>query len=371
MDAERQERLRYFGCAGVVGLLLLLNLTGVFKTVFGIDTAAILTVLAGYRIFRNAIAALLEGDISADLAICAPVIAALSIGQYLAAAEAMFVMLIGEGLEAYAAGRTSAAIHRFVEQMPRRARLLRGAQEIEVDASSLTPGDQILVRAGERIPSDGVVSLGISSIDESTITGEALPRDKQPGDEVFSGTLNGHGLLHITVTRAGDETTLSRVIHLVEEASEQRAPVERLADRFARYFLPALLLAAGLTFYFTHDWLRTVAVLLVACPCALILATPTAMVAAIGGLARRGILVRGGTILELAAKVDTVVFDKTGTVTEGQFEIVRIIALDRDESDLLGLAAAAERGSDHMLARVIVEEARARKVRIPQCGEAS
>src|SRR5882672_1373756 len=139
MDPERRERLRYFGFAGIVGVLLLLNLLG------------------GYRIFRNSIAALLEGNISADLAICVAVIAALSIGQYLAAAEAMFVMLIGEGLEAYAAGRTSAAIHRFVEQMPRRARLLRGGQEIEVDASSLVPGDQILVRAGESIPSDGVV----------------------------------------------------------------------------------------------------------------------------------------------------------------------------------------------------------------------
>jgi Cu+-exporting ATPase len=357
MDSEHRERLRYFGFAGIVGLLLLLNLFGVFTTVFGIDTAAILTVLAGYRIFRNAIAALLEGDISADLAICVAVIAALVIGQYLAAAEAMFVMLIGEGLEAYAAGRTSAAIRRFVERMPRRARLLRGGQEMDVDAATLTLGDEIVVRAGERIPSDGTISIGISSIDESTITGESLPRDKQIGDEVFSGTLNGNGLLHITVTRAGDETTLSRVIRLVQEASEQRAPVERLADRFARYFLPALLIAAGLTFYFTRDWLRTVAVLLVACPCALILATPTAMVAAIGGLARRGILVRGGTVLQQAAQIDTVLFDKTGTVTEGRFEIVRIIPVDAGEPELLQLAAAAESGSDHVLARVILEEA--------------
>jgi Cu+-exporting ATPase len=157
----------------------------------------------------------------------------------------------------------------------------------------------------------------------------------------------------------------------VQEAKAKPAPVQRAADRYAKYFLPALLLSAALTFYFTGNWLRTVAVLIVACPCALILATPTAMVAAIGGLARRGILVRGGSILELAAKVDTVIFDKTGTVTEGQFEIIRIIALDRDENDLLGLAAAAERGSDHMLARVIVEQARLRKVRVPPCEDAS
>ncbi|HYL38002.1 MAG TPA: FtsH protease activity modulator HflK [Bryobacteraceae bacterium] len=365
MDSERSERLRYFGFAAFVGLLLLLNLTGYFKTIFGIDTAALITVLAGYRIFFNAISALLEKEISADLAICIAVIAALAVGQYLAAAEAMFIMLVGEGLEAYAAGRTSAAIHRFVQQMPRRARLLRDGQEQEVDASSLSEGDTIVVRAGERIPADGVVLSGLSSVDESTITGEALPREKEPGQDVYSGTLNGNGLLRIRVTRAGQETTLSRVVALVEEAREQRAPVERLADRYARYFLPALLLAAALTFYFTRDWLRTVAVLIVACPCALILATPTAMVAAIGGLARRGILVRGGTVLQQAAKVDTIVFDKTGTITAGQFEIIRVIPLAETEDRLIALAAAAESGSDHVLARVIAQEAIRRNLDLP------
>jgi Cu+-exporting ATPase len=366
MDSERSERIRYFGFAGFAGLLLLLNLAGYFKTIFGIDTAAIVAVLAGYRIFFNSIAALLEKEISADLAICIAVIAALAVGQYLAGAEAMFIMLVGEGLEAYAAGRTSAAIHRFVEQMPRRARLLRNGVEHEVDAASLGEGDVIVVRAGERIPADGVVMSGVSSVDESTITGEPLPREKDSGTEVFSGTLNGNGLLQIRVTRAGSETTLSRVVALVQEARQQRAPVERLADRYARYFLPALLLAAALTFYFTRDWVRTVAVLIVACPCALILATPTAMVAAIGGLARRGILVRAGTVLQQAAKVDTLVFDKTGTITGGQFEIVRVIALRGSEPDVIRLAAAAESGSDHVLARVIGEEARRRGIRVPR-----
>ena len=365
MDSERSERIRYFGFAGFVGLLLLLNVTGYFKTIFGIDSAAIVTVLAGYRIFFNSIAALLEREISADLAICIAVIAALAVGQYLAGAEAMFIMLVGEGLEAYAAGRTSAAIQRFVEQMPRRARLLRNGEEQEIDAASLGEGDVIVVRAGERIPADGVVMSGVSSVDESTITGEPLPREKGSGADVFSGTLNVNGLLQIRVTRAGSETTLSRVVALVEEAREQRAPVQRLADQYARYFLPALLLAAALTFYFTRDWLRTVAVLIVACPCALILATPTAMVAAIGGLARRGILVRGGTVLQQAAKVDTLVFDKTGTITHGQFEIIRVISLHGSELEVIRLAAAAESGSDHVLARVIGEEARQRGIRLP------
>lgn len=361
------ERVRYFGFAGIVGLLLLLNLTGTFREVAGIDTAAILTVVAGYRTFYNAIAGLLERRISADLAICIAVIAALSVGEYLAAAEAMFIMLVGEGLEGYAAKRTSRAIQQFVEQMPRRARLLRDGEEVEVDAAALLKGDVIVVRAGERLAADGVIAEGASSLNEASITGEPVPRDKQAGDDVFMGTLNGEGLLKVRVTRAGEETTLARVIHLVEHARENKAPVERLADRFAKYFVPALLLAAAGTFYFTRDWMRTVSVLIVGCPCALILATPTAMVAAIGGLARRGILVRGGGVLQEAARLNTLLFDKTGTVTEGRFEVLRLLPHGggeraRSEEDLLRLAAAAERGSEHVLARVIVETARERGV---------
>jgi P-type Cu+ transporter len=359
---ERKQLIQQFGFAAFIGLLLLLNVTGIFTTVAGIDTAAILTVIAGYRTFFTAISGLLQRKISADLAICIAVIAALFAGQYLAAAEAMFIMLIGEALEGYAAGRTHAAIHRFVEQLPRHARVIRNGQEIEIDSAQAVPGDIAIVRAGERIPADGVILHGDSSIDESTITGEPLPRDKGAGDEVFSGTLNGHGLLRITVTRTGSDTTLARVIKLVEHAREKRAPVERMADRFARYFLPALLLVAGLTFYFTRDWLRTVSVLIVACPCALILATPAAMVAAIGGLARRGILVRGGTVLQNAAKVDSVFFDKTGTLTEGRFGVIKVVPVGRTESEVVALAATAEYGSEHVLARAILEEARHRGI---------
>jgi Cu+-exporting ATPase len=371
MDEERRERIRYYTFAAFVGVLLALNWLGIFRTILGIDTAIAVTLLAGYKTFYNSISALMERRISADIALCIAVIAALAVGQYLAAAEAMFIVLVGEGLESYAAGRTEAAIHRFVEQMPRRARLLRDGREEEVDSATLAPGDRIAVRAGERIPADGTILAGASAIDESSITGEPLPREKSIGEEVFSGSLNGGGLLEIGVSRAGDDTTLARVVQLVQEAQQRRAPVERLADRAAKYFLPALLLAAALTFYFTRDWMRTVAVLIVACPCALILATPTAMVAAIGGLARRGILVRGASVLQLAAKVDSVVFDKTGTITEGRFEIVRIVSVDGDEAWLLALAAAAERASDHPLARVIEAEAARRGLKLPAVERAT
>lgn len=368
-DAHR-ERLRTFAFAAVVGILLLLNFTGVWKTVFSIDTAAILALVAGYRTIAHAIGRLLAGEITADLAIVIAVLAAMSVGEYLAAAEAMFIMLVGEGLEGYAATRTKAAIQRFVERMPHHARLLRAGQEEEVDVEDVEPDDLVLVRAGERIPVDGVLISGQSDVDESTITGEPLPRPRGTGDEVFSGTLNGSGLLTIRVTRAGSDTTLARVVRLVEQARERKAGVVRTADRYARYFLPAILLIATATWYFTRDWLRTVSVLIVACPCALILATPAAMVAAIGGLARRGILVRGGTIIEAAAKVDAAVFDKTGTLTEGQFTIVDIVPADRSSDHVLALAAAAETASEHPLAKVIVEEARGRNLTIPSASDA-
>ena len=370
MNEDRRQRIIYYSYAAFVGVLLLLNWLGIFKTLFGIDTAVFITLLAGYKTFYNTLSAILEKRVSADIALCVAVVAALAAGEYLAAAEAMFIVLVGEGLESYAAGRTTAAIERFVEQMPRQATILRDGREETIQAEQLLAGDSVLVRSGERIPADGVIESGISTVDESSITGEPIPQEKKVGDEVFSGTLNNNGLLRMRVSRSGGNTTLARVIELVKEAQERRSPVERLADRAAKYFLPALLISAGLTFYLTRDWSRTVAVLIVACPCALILATPTAMVAAMGGLARRGILVRGAAVLERAAKTDVIVFDKTGTITEGKVEIVRILTVGRSEDEVLSLAAAAEWASGHPLARAIVAEAKRRRLTVVESDAA-
>jgi Cu+-exporting ATPase len=369
MREEQRERFIYYSYAAGVGVLLLLNWLGVFTTLFGINTAVFITLLAGYKTFYNSLSSIMEKRISADIALCVAVIAALTVGQYFAAAEAMFIVLVGEGLESYAAGRTTAAIKRFVEQLPRTATRIRDGQEDTVPANLLRVGDLILVRSGEQIPADGVIESGFSAVDESSLTGEPLPKEKRPGDEVFSGTLNHNALLRIRVTRSGTNTTLARVIELVKEAQGKRAPVERLADRYAKYFLPALLLSAALTFYFTRDWLRTVAVLVVACPCALILATPTAMVAAMGGLARRGILVRGAAVLERAAKTNAVVFDKTGTITEGKVEIVGILPVE-SEDEVLVFAALAESASSHPLARAIVAEAKLRQLPVEKAETA-
>ena len=370
INRDRRERVKYVGFTAAVGALLLLNLFGVFDSIFGIDTAIFLAVLAGYKTFYRAIAELLDRKISADLAIVIAALAAIAIGEYLAAAEAMFIMLLGEGLEAWAAGRTERAIHRFVDQLPHHARILRDGEEVEVHVEDLSPGDVAVIRAGERISADGVVARGESSVDESPITGESVPRDKTIGDEVFSGTVNGHGLLHVRVTHAGEESTLARLIHLVEDAREHRtAPVVRVADRYARYFLPAILLAAAAVYFLSGDVenaervRRAVAVLIVGCPCALILATPAAMVAAIGGLARRGLLARGGQVVQKASEIDTIVFDKTGTLTTGAFEIVEILpAAGYGEQEVLALGATAEASSDHPLAKVIVRAAAERGI---------
>ncbi len=378
INRDRREQVKYVGFTAVVGVLLLLNLSGLFDSLLGIDTAILLAVLAGYKTFYRAIAELLDRKISADLAIVIAAGAALAIGEYLAAAEAMFIMLLGEGLEAWAAGRTERAIHRFVDQLPHHARVLRAGKEVEVHVENLDPDDVIVVRAGERIAADGTVERGASSVDESPITGESVPRDKGAGDEVFSGTLNGHGLLHIRVTHAAEESTLARLIHLVEEARDHRtAPVVRAADRYARYFLPAILLAAGAVYLLSSDvetaerTRRAVAVLIVGCPCALILATPAAMVAAIGGLARRGLLARGGQVVQAASQIDTIVFDKTGTLTTGEFEIVDILAAPgHTEEQVLALGAVAEASSDHPLAKVVVRAAEQRGLAVGEFQDA-
>ena len=214
MQEEKRQRIIYYSYAALVGVLLLLNWIGVFKTLFGIDTAILVTLLAGYKTFYNSVSSILEKRISADIALCVAVVAALAVGEYLAAAEAMFIVLVGEGLESYAAGRTTSAIERFVEQMPRRATVFRAGREETIPSEQLLPGDLVLVRSGERIPADGVIASGISTIDESSITGEPLPKDKQPGDEVFSGTLNNNAMLRIRVSRSGKDTALAQVIAL-------------------------------------------------------------------------------------------------------------------------------------------------------------
>ena len=360
---------REIAFTAIVGLLLLLNVLGWFRTIWGWNTAIFITLIGGHKIFLEAFRGVLRREISADLAVAIAAICALFIKQYVAAAEVIFIMLIGESLESFAVDRTRGAIKKLLALSPEQARLRRDGQETVVPIEEVRPDDTVAVRPGERIPVDGVVIQGRSSIDCSSMTGESMPVTAEAGSTVLTGTVNGPGALAIRVTAVGPDTKLAEIIHLVEEAEESKAPTQRRADRYAKFFVPIVMTIAVLTF-FINRWLgrpvdvsliRAVSVLIVACPCALILATPTAVVAALGRLARSGILVKGGAYLEAAGEADCVVFDKTGTLTRGEPRIAEILPFGgATENDVLSLAAAAESHSEHVLGELIVSEARKR-----------
>ena len=364
---------RHFTLTLVVGAGLLAYVTGTVRSIYDFDLAMLLALIGGFPTYSGAVSGLLHRRITADLAVSLAAMAALWVGWrgsdaswFLVAAEVIFIMLVGESLEDFAIGRTRSGIASLLELRPHTARVRRGGHEQEVHLPEIRPDDIIIVRPGDRIPVDGRVVSGASWIDQSPITGEPLPAEKGVGDEVFAGTLNAHGALEVAVERLGRDTTLERIIHLVEHAEAAKAPVERLADRYAGYFVPLVLVAAAITFWFTRDTSRSVAVLVVACPCALVLATPTAVAAGIGFLVRRGILVKGGAVLENLGRLKAVVFDKTGTLTLAQLRIERIETVSRfTETAALRLAAAVDQYSEHPIARLLVGHARRLGIEIP------
>ncbi len=292
---------------------------------------------------------------------------------YETAAVIVTLVRLGKRLEAGARGRTGAALKALMGLQPRTARLLRGGEEVEVGVDTLAPGDRVAVRPGERVPVDGLVVAGRSSVDESLLTGESLPVAKAPGSAVTGGTINGRGRLEVEAERVGAATALAQIVRLVREAQASKAPVQRLADRVAAVFVPAILVLAAATLVawwfvldagFTAAMIRTVAVLVIACPCALGLATPTAVMVATGRGAERGILFRSAEALERARALRTVALDKTGTLTEGRPRVTDVAA--DDEARVLALAAAAERGSEHPLGEAVVEAARERGLDVPR-----
>ena len=354
---DPHRRHRALTLLTAVGLLV--YLTGKVTVVYGFDLALVLALVGGFPIYTEALTALVKGRISADLAVGLAAMAALYIGQYAVAAEVILIMLIGEAMEHFAVDRTRTGIAALLALRPDTARVRHGDHEHVVPVEDIKPQHVVIVRPGDRIPVDGRVLVGSSSVDQSPITGESVPADKTVGDEVFAGTINMFGALELSVERLGENTTLERIIHLVEEAEAAKAPTQRLADRYAVWFVPVVLLTAGVAFFFTRDVVRSVAILVVACPCALVLATPTAIAAAMGALVRRGVLIKGGAVLEHLGKLRCVVFDKTGTLTLARLRIARIVPAEGyDETDVLRAAAAVERHSEHPVGRLIVDKAR-------------
>ena len=281
------------------------------------------------------------------------------------------LILFGRLLEARAKGQTSEAIRKLAGLEPRTARLVRGGEEIDIPIGEVQVGDLVVVRPGERVPVDGSVEDGRSTVDESMITGESMPVTKTPGSEVVGGTLNRSGSFRFRATKVGKDTVLARIIRLVQEAQGSKAPIQRLADVIAGYFVPVVISIAVATFVVWFDFgpapaltfalLNFVAVLIIACPCALGLATPTAVMVGTGKGAENGILIKGGESLETVHRVDTVVFDKTGTLTKGEPEVTDLVALPSfTEDEILRLAAAAERRSEHPLGEAVLKKARGR-----------
>jgi P-type Cu+ transporter len=299
-----------------------------------------------------------------------------SVTYYDVSAVVITLVVLGRWLEARARGRTSEAIRRLVSLAPRTARVVRAGAEVDVPTAEVRVGDFVRIRPGERIPVDGVVTEGASTIDESMLTGESLPVEKISESKVYAGTVNRTGSFIFRAAKVGRETALARIVALVAEAQGSRAPIQRLADRVAAIFVPIVLGIAGLTFL--AWWLfgpesaglfaltNAVAVLVIACPCAMGLATPTAIMVATGRGAERGILIRSAAALELLERVDTVVFDKTGTLTVGRPVVTDVIALPlTSEEDVVALAAAAEQGSEHPLGEAIVASAKERGLALP------
>ncbi|MBT99010.1 MAG: copper-translocating P-type ATPase [Dehalococcoidia bacterium] len=286
------------------------------------------------------------------------------------AAIIVALILLGRFLEAGARGRTSEAIRRLIGLRPTSARVVRGGQEVDIPVDQVMIGDTVLVRPGEKIPVDGLVTDGYSAVDESMLTGESMPVEKVPGERVFGATLNSNGALYFEATQVGSETVLAQIIHLVEEAQGSKAPIQRMADQVASYFVPAVIITSLAAFAFwmllgpapalTFSTLVLVSVLIIACPCALGLATPTAIIVGTGMGAEKGVLVKQAQALEIAHKVDTVVLDKTGTLTTGKPVVTDLVASGATEDTLLLLAASAERGSEHPLGEAIVFEAQSR-----------
>jgi Cu+-exporting ATPase len=299
---------------------------------------------------------------------------------YDTAAVIIALILLGRWLEAGAKGRTSAAIKRLMGLRAKTARLWRDDEEQDVPIEDVVPGDIVVVRPGEKIPVDGVVAEGRSSVDESMLTGESLPVEKGPEDEVFGATINKTGSFRFRATKVGKDSALSQIIRLVQEAQGSKAPIQRLADVIASYFVPIVIGIALGTFVvwwvfgpapaIAFALLNAVAVLIIACPCALGLATPTAIMVGTGKGAEYGVLIRGGESLETAHKIDAVVLDKTGTITEGKPSVTDVVTADGlPGDDLLRLAASAERGSEHPLGEAIVQEARARELALADIEE--
>lgn len=334
------------------------------------DPAWVTVIISGIPLLYLAIWRIIHNKgiskISSALLISIAMFAAIAIGDLFAAGEVAFIMAIGALLEDATTNRAKKGLRKLIELAPTKGRRIKDGKEEMVEAEDIEKGDILRILPGETIPADGTIIKGETSVDQAIMTGESIPVDKTTGDSVFCGTINRFGSIDITATNVGENSSLQKLIRMVEEAEEKQAPMQRIADKAASYLVPAALLIAIASYIATGNIVTAVTVLVVFCPCALVLATPTAIMAAIGQATKHGVIIKSGEALEKMGKVDTIAFDKTGTLTYGRLEVSDVIVIDSDmqEDEFLSLVASAESRSEHPLGKAIVEGARIRKIEI-------
>ena len=360
---ETCESVKMTALSGV--MILLSFILSNMDIALPIDPAWLAVIISGTPLVVEAVERLIEREgiskISSPLLISIAMIAAILIGDIFAAAEVAFIMALGEMLEDMTTDRAKAGIEKLVKLTPQQGRRINAeSQEEMVEVDEIKIDDVLRVLPGETIPVDGVIISGTSLVDQSIMTGESLPIDKSIGDEVFCGTINRFGSIDIRATKVGEDSSLQKLIKMVKDAENKKAPMQRIADKWASYLVPTAMLIALAGYFATNDIIRAVTVLIVFCPCALVLATPTAIMAAIGQATKHGIVIKSGEALEKMGKVDTIAFDKTGTLTLGKLDVTDIITLSDNISadELLRLTATVESRSEHPLGKAITQRAK-------------
>ena len=357
---------------GIVGFLILASWILASAAPFPVSAglALLATAIGGWQRFLAGFQDLFHGRITVNVFVVVALSATLAIGEFRPAAIIIFIMVVVGALETFTMDKSRQSIRSLLDLTPRTATIRVGQQERIVPVEEIQVGTAFIVHPGERIPVDGVVSSGTSSVNQAPITGESMPVEKYEGCELFSGSLNLTGRMEARASKVGEDTMLARIVQLVEKAQTTKAPIQNIADRFTVWFLPTVLVLAVIVYLTSGDLKSAVSILLVACPCAFAIATPTAVTAGISNMARKGILVKGGMFLEIAAKLDALVVDKTGTFTMGQPSVLEVLSFsDASKLEVLQLAAAAEKYSEHPLAKAVLQRAKAEGLEIPRPDE--
>ncbi len=366
-DGQRARLISVVVSGGFTGLGLALQWLKVEPEWFRLGSFGIAILAGGWFIAPKAFGALRRVSLDMNVLMTVAVLGAVAIGEWSEGAAVVFLFALSELLEAFSVARARRAVQSLMELSPETALLKEGNAFREVPVAEVSVGSVVAVKSGSRVPLDGEVIGGVSAVNQAPITGESMPVEKKPGDGVFAGTINGEGSLEVRVTKAASDSTIARIIHLVSEAQSQKAPTQRFVDTFARYYTPAVFAVALLVWLlppllFGGAWgmwtYRALVLLVIACPCALVISTPVSIVSGLTALARRGVLIKGGAHLEALGKLRALAVDKTGTITEGRPRVTQVLPFGgRSGADVLRIAAAIDAHSEHPLAKAVVDAA--------------